>query len=231
MFWIAIVLGLVTFIYFILIKPFQYWESKGVPQLTILRVWYESARGIFQFACQAEIIKSVYDTFPGSRYVGGYQFFKPMLFLKDPDLIKQLTVKDFDHFLDHNQPISEEIEPIFGKKPISIERFANDVIASTAFGIACDSLKDRENEYYLMGKKATNFRGAGTVIKFILLFMCPTLSKLLGLKLFHKSVSEFFLTLVKTNIESRKKNAIVRPDMIYLLMEARKGRLKHEKSD
>ncbi|KAF2888228.1 hypothetical protein ILUMI_17945 [Ignelater luminosus] len=286
MFWVLILLGLATFIYFILIKPFQYWKSRGIPQPTVLRMWYENARAILQFDCQAEITKSVYDTFPGSRYVGGYQFLKPMLFLKDPDLIKQLTVKDFDHFLDHNQLIPEEIEPIFGKNLFALKgdtwkdmratlspsftsskmramfglmiecaehfvsyfqngntetvivefkdsftRFTNDVIASVAFGITCDSLKEPKNEFYMMGKEATNFRGFWKIIKFMLMIISPTLSKLFGIKLFPKSVSEFFVRIVKTNIEFREKNGIVRPDMIHLLMEARKGRLKHEQSD
>ncbi|KAF2886705.1 hypothetical protein ILUMI_19468, partial [Ignelater luminosus] len=110
-------------------------------------------------------------------------------------------------------------------------RFANDVIASTAFGITCDSLNDRENEFYIMGKEVTTFRGFWKNIKFLLLFIYPPLSKLLGINLFDKNVTEFFRRLVKTNIQFREKNGTVRPDMIHLLMEARKGRLRHEQSD
>lgn len=35
------------------------------------------------------------------RYVGFYQLARPALMIKDPELIKELTVKDFDHFTDH----------------------------------------------------------------------------------------------------------------------------------
>jgi hypothetical protein len=35
--------------------------------------------------------------------------------LRDPELIKMVTVKDFDHFLDRQSPISEDAEPLFGK--------------------------------------------------------------------------------------------------------------------
>ncbi|CAG2063216.1 unnamed protein product, partial [Timema podura] len=34
-------------------------------------------------------------------------------------------------------------------------RYANDVIATAAFGIQCDSLKDKSNQFYEMGKEAT----------------------------------------------------------------------------
>lgn len=46
-------------------------------------------------------------------------------------------------------------------------RYANDVIATTAFGVKCDSLKHKTNEFYLMGKEATNFAGLKS-IKFLL---------------------------------------------------------------
>jgi hypothetical protein len=39
----------------------------------------------------------------------------PILLIRDPDLIKMVTVKDFEHFLDHQLPISEDAEPLFGK--------------------------------------------------------------------------------------------------------------------
>lgn len=39
-----------------------------------------------------------------------------MFTLCDPELIKQITVKDFEHFLDHRQFfLDEESEPLFGK--------------------------------------------------------------------------------------------------------------------
>lgn len=38
----------------------------------------------------------------------------PLFSIRDPDLIKQITVKDFEHFLDHRDFMSE-MEPLFGK--------------------------------------------------------------------------------------------------------------------
>ena len=36
-------------------------------------------------------------------------------------------------------------------------RYTNDVIATTAFGIGVDSLKQPKNEFFLKGQEATNF--------------------------------------------------------------------------
>lgn len=38
---------------------------------------------------------------------------KLLLAIRDPELIKQITVKDFEHFLDHRSLI--EVGPLFGK--------------------------------------------------------------------------------------------------------------------
>ena len=38
-------------------------------------------------------------------------------------------------------------------------RYANDVIATSAYGIHCDSLNEPENEFYKMGLDVTDFGG------------------------------------------------------------------------
>jgi cytochrome P450 family 9 len=43
-------------------------------------------------------------------------------------------------------------------------RYANDVIATSAFGIQCDSLNNPKNEFYEMGKDVSNFGGVKAFI-------------------------------------------------------------------
>jgi hypothetical protein len=57
----------------------------------------------------------MYNKLKGYKYGGVFQFMFPTLLIRDPELIKMVTVKDFEHFLDHQAPISEEAEPLFGK--------------------------------------------------------------------------------------------------------------------
>ena len=45
-------------------------------------------------------------------------------------------------------------------------RYTNDVIATSAFGIECDSLSNPKNEFYKMGRDVTNFRGVRALILF-----------------------------------------------------------------
>jgi cytochrome P450 family 9 len=57
----------------------------------------------------------IYNKLKGYKYGGMYQFLFPVVLIRDPELIKMVTVKDFEHFLDHQAPISEEADPLFGK--------------------------------------------------------------------------------------------------------------------
>ena len=60
-------------------------------------------------------------------------------------------------------------------------RFTNDVIANTAFGAECDSLRDRENEFYLMGKEATDVGGIWRMLKLIGYLVIPRVYKVSSL--------------------------------------------------
>lgn len=168
-----------------------------------------------------------------NRYSGCYQFLTPTLLLRDPDLIKQITIKDFDHFMDRRSVIPEDSEPLFSKNLFSLRgqqwknmratlspsftsskmkdmftlisecahdfvehfknnhnqhiitiemkdaftRFANDVIATTAFGIKVNSLEDRTNKFYVMGKDITNFSNFWRGMKLLGYFAFPMLFK------------------------------------------------------
>lgn len=57
-----------------------------------------------------------------------------------------------------------------------LTRYTNDVIATTAFGIKCDSLKDKNNEFHEMGRDLTNFRGIRS-LKFVLYSISPLIMK------------------------------------------------------
>ncbi|XP_017777358.1 PREDICTED: cytochrome P450 9e2-like [Nicrophorus vespilloides] len=107
-------------------------------------------------------------------------------------------------------------------------RYTNDVIATSAFGIKCDSLRDKDNEFYKKGLIVTDFSGFSG-LKFLIYQVSPMLAKLLNVKIFSDRESNFFGKVIKDSIKMREEQGIVRPDMIHLLMEARKGNMHDDK--
>lgn len=49
------------------------------------------------------------------RISGMFEFRHPTYFIRDPEIIKRLTIKEFDSFMDHRLVLSEEAEPLFAK--------------------------------------------------------------------------------------------------------------------
>lgn len=216
------------------------------------------------------------------RYFGVFLFGRPSLCIRDLQLIKQLGVKDFDHFIDHITVIEPEadliaknllnmkgddwrrmrstLSPAFtgnkmrGMYPFMIEcaknateylrdknkdqldielkdfftKYTNDVIASTSFGIKCDSLRDENNEFYRMGKSVTNVP-ATTHLKVALYFIIPKIMKFFKIHVFSKQITRFFHRIVCETKKIREEQSIYRPDMLQLLFEAQKETNNDEK--
>lgn len=60
------------------------------------------------------------------------------------------------------------------------QRFAGDVIASTSFGIKIDSWVDKSNEFYIMGKRATDMNGILVTLRMMVFMLSTTLAKVGG---------------------------------------------------
>lgn len=123
---------------------------------------------------------------------------------------------NFINYLINNPELCQNIE-----MKESFTRYTNDVIATTAFGISVDSLKDRNNDFYLYGKDATTITGIFKTFKFIFGRLFPRLMRLLGFGFLSKNTDKFFKTLMKDTVKTRDEKGIIRPDMIHLLMQAR----------
>lgn len=55
------------------------------------------------------------------RYTGIYQFVLPTLVIKDIELLKQITVKDFDHFTDHRSFLPEKTDPLWSNNLFALK--------------------------------------------------------------------------------------------------------------
>uniref|UniRef100_A0A182PZA5 Uncharacterized protein n=1 Tax=Anopheles epiroticus TaxID=199890 RepID=A0A182PZA5_9DIPT len=54
-----------------------------------------------------DFIRSNYERFPEAKVFGMFEFITPMFVIRDPELVKQITVKDFDHFINHRTILPE----------------------------------------------------------------------------------------------------------------------------
>lgn len=70
-------------------------------------------------------------------------------------------------------------------------RITNDVIATTSFGIKCNSLQNKDNQFYQMGKDITNLGGVRGGLFYFLYQFSPKLSKVMIIIYIKISVSSY----------------------------------------
>ncbi|KAL1509571.1 hypothetical protein ABEB36_004284 [Hypothenemus hampei] len=107
----AVAVGL----WYFLIKPLNYFEKAGVKQLKPWPILGDLHIIVFRTLSLGDFVKYAYDSFGKSRYGGVFNFNRPTLIIKDPELIKQITIKDFDHFTDRRSFANPETEPLWSK--------------------------------------------------------------------------------------------------------------------
>lgn len=97
-------------------------------------------------------------------------------------------------------------------------RYTADVIASCAFGIDCNCLRDPEQKFYIMSKRAlleNNLGSLGVAFR----FSFPKLAKRLHMKDTVADVENFFMGVVRDTMRYREENEVKRNDFMNLLLE------------
>lgn len=100
-------------IYIYLKYNFSYWKRRGVEYVEPSLLFGNLTGPILGQENLCIAIKSIADQIKGP-FGGGYMFMQPVMFFKDPALIKRVLIKDFDHFADRGFYVDEKNDPLTG---------------------------------------------------------------------------------------------------------------------
>ncbi|XP_031341176.1 cytochrome P450 9e2-like [Photinus pyralis] len=81
---------------------YNYWSERGVPAISPIYTFHNFSELVFRVSPKFTNLKDLYFKNQDKRYVGLFQFFRPILMVNDLDLIKKICVQDFDTFTDHS---------------------------------------------------------------------------------------------------------------------------------
>jgi len=99
----------------------DHFSKQNVPSLKPIPFLGNMAPVLLQTLSFPDFLSDIYNRLKGHKYGGMFHLMNPVLLIRDPELIKMVTVKDFEHFLDHQLQVTEEIEPLFGKSLFNLK--------------------------------------------------------------------------------------------------------------
>uniref|UniRef100_A0A2M3Z6X2 Putative cytochrome n=1 Tax=Anopheles braziliensis TaxID=58242 RepID=A0A2M3Z6X2_9DIPT len=293
---LALVVGVLVLAYRYYNKNAFYFADKPIPFLKPVFPFGNQNPLMFKQVTIFEHFRNLYDAFPSAKIYGMFNIRQPVYVVRDPELIKQITVKDFDHFADHATTGLEDsgsdvlfanslvslrgqkwrdmratLSPAFtgskmrimfeliaecgqsmvehfraeeakakattGGSGLQLEmkdvmsRFGNDVIGTAAFGIKVDSFRNPENEFIIMARSIMNLQSVVKVAKMMGFALFPKLMARLKIDFLTAEEDRFFRQTIQETMRVREEKGIFRPDMIELLMQAKKGSLKHQQHE
>ncbi|XP_067204830.1 cytochrome P450 9e2-like [Linepithema humile] len=269
-------------VYYCFLKDLNFFKKHGILHISPWPVLGNMGPVFLRQLSMVELVKKIYNLNQDAKYVGFFDSTNPVVMIRDLDIIKSISVRNFEMFSDHRNFITEDSEPLIAKSLFLLRgekwlnmrtllspaftpnkmkvmfklmsdsganfadflvnlpsdksvvdmkncftRYTNDVIATCAFGISVDSMRNPDNEFYVFGKKAMSFE-TFRAIKFYIIRSMPLVSKLLKIKLINDRIGRFFKNIIKNTIQTRIEQNIVRPDMLQLMMESRGKRPGNE---
>ncbi|KAL3229326.1 hypothetical protein MRX96_023640 [Rhipicephalus microplus] len=211
----------------------NYWKKQNVPQEDFSLIFGPAMRLLLRPFHENDTRR--YQKF--GRVFGIYEGSQPTLLVGEPELVKQVLVKDFP--LLSNRRMNEMIQACAEitaahlknaaqqKKDICVKEFyshyALDVIARCAFGTKLDSHSDATNEFVAKARKA--FSG-GITLPLVLFFLFPGLMKVLKIKPLNSDAFQYFKDVSLSIIQKRKQKECRQEDFLQLMMDAREGALQ-----
>lgn len=109
------VISLITAFYLLARYVYSYWKRKGFKTLAGDNILFGHFRLPFtQKESFADFIERIYKE-TTEPFIGIYGIFRPILLVRDPELIRKILVKDFSSFSDRGIHCREDYDPLSGQ--------------------------------------------------------------------------------------------------------------------
>ena len=109
---LCIIATILFLLYLYSISNHDFWKIRGVQGPKPIPFLGNSKDLIFFRKFSADFMKEVYDKFENEPLIGIFDASTPTLIVKDPELIKNVLIKDFDIFADRGLLLNEKVEPL-----------------------------------------------------------------------------------------------------------------------
>jgi cytochrome P450 family 9 len=113
-----------------------------------------------------------------------------------------------------------------------LSSYTADGISTTMLGFVGNSVRNANSELNKIVKCLEHdFSGNVAALKFLISSILPKIARILRITIISKEVQNFFKRTVVDVMNERERKNISRPDVIQLLLQAKKGQLKRKTKD
>lgn len=95
-------------------RNLNYFKNKGIPYATGWPLLGNMAATFFRREHISETIVKIYNEHRDAKYIGVFDFMQPVFMLREHDLIKSVTIKNSDSFIDRWSFVDHKLDPFFG---------------------------------------------------------------------------------------------------------------------
>ena len=96
-------------------RNFKFWQTLGIPYVKPTPFVGNLKECALQKVNIGKHLQQIYVENSDKPYVGIFSFDKPILFIRDVELLKNILVKDFQYFIDHIVNVDEKLDPLWSR--------------------------------------------------------------------------------------------------------------------
>lgn len=116
----SVILSFVYVVYSLIIKKWKYFSERNIVcyerGIPVFGTLFGSTEMILGKKSLPEYSQEIYQKYSERKFVGMYDIGgKPSLLIRDPDLVNKISIKDFDHFVNHFFQLDRSLDPIVGR--------------------------------------------------------------------------------------------------------------------
>ena len=108
-----------SYLYFT--RNFKFWQKRGIPYVKPTPFVGNFKECAFQKVNIGKYLQHIYEEHSDKPYVGIFSFDKPILLIRDLELVKNILVKDFQYFIDRITSFDEKLDPLASKSLFTIK--------------------------------------------------------------------------------------------------------------
>lgn len=112
-FWIVSLTPILYLIWKYIHRKYDFFEERGLPYAKPTPIFGNSFKLMFKLEALPELMLGISNKFRTSKFVGFFDFREPSLVIQDPDMIKQIGVKDFENFVNHQLFATSDADELF----------------------------------------------------------------------------------------------------------------------